>query len=290
MSNEWYEIEKEKAKEQVLNDKEILELARLVARIENHYGFPVDVEWTREGNRLFITQSRPITTLTKTESSQAEKIWIPIIRRRGESVLMTSYLLTAYQDQYHQEILHLPRGIHDTKYLDGVVIVEANDIGKFESNLAERLTAEYLAFFISKCRLESDRLLRTAHEIRSKTPYTSMTNSELHSLFTTYSNDVIRVMPFLFGIVVLEGALQKELEVKLTRHCQQYNIKADPKSYLASLIFPKEKNTPSLAIIELYQLASQVHTNSSLRKLFDLEPNTALMQLKEKIPAIYEKI
>jgi len=222
-------------------------------------------------------------------SKKTKKIWIPIIQRRGESLLMTSYLMTAYQDQYHQEILLLPRGIHDTKYLKGIVIIEANDFGAFESSIAARLTPEYLAFFISRCRHEADSLLYTAHKIRSKMPYNTLTNTELLLLFTTYSSNVIRLMPFLFGIVTMEGVLQKELKKKFITHCQQYNIKADTESYLNSLIFPQKKNIPSLAISELYELAADVHSNSSLRKLFDTEPAIVLPQLKKKFPAFMSK-
>ena len=38
-------------------------LAKTVLNIEKHFGYPVDVEWTRKGKRLYILQSRPITTL-----------------------------------------------------------------------------------------------------------------------------------------------------------------------------------------------------------------------------------
>ena len=61
--NEWKKIPAEKARRQKLSDKEIIELAKLVVKIEKHYGFPVDVEWVREKGKFFITQSRPITTL-----------------------------------------------------------------------------------------------------------------------------------------------------------------------------------------------------------------------------------
>jgi len=116
-----------------------------------------------------------------------EKIWIPVIKRKGAPVLFYSYILTAYNDRYYQEVLLLPRGIHDNKYLDGVIVLEANDAGILEHNLAERLTPEYLSFFVTKCRHESDRLLRTAREIREKAPYSAMGNAELAVLFTTYS-------------------------------------------------------------------------------------------------------
>ena len=47
----------------VLNPAEAVELATLGARIEAEYGYPVDVEWAREGRRFWILQARPITGL-----------------------------------------------------------------------------------------------------------------------------------------------------------------------------------------------------------------------------------
>lgn len=48
----------------VLSDEEILELSELVIKIEKHFGFPCDIEWAFEGDKIFILQSRPITTLS----------------------------------------------------------------------------------------------------------------------------------------------------------------------------------------------------------------------------------
>ncbi|NMC51246.1 hypothetical protein GYA54_00765 [Candidatus Kuenenbacteria bacterium] len=48
---------------QKLPGKKIIELAKLCGQIEKHYGFPCDIEWAMEKNNLYITQSRPITTL-----------------------------------------------------------------------------------------------------------------------------------------------------------------------------------------------------------------------------------
>ncbi|WP_346293250.1 phosphoenolpyruvate synthase [Sphaerothrix gracilis] len=47
----------------VLNDDEILQLARWAVLIENHYGCPMDMEWAKDGNsgELFIVQARPET-------------------------------------------------------------------------------------------------------------------------------------------------------------------------------------------------------------------------------------
>lgn len=43
-------------------------LARLGARIEDHFGAPQDVEWVRAGGNFWIVQSRPITALPEPEA------------------------------------------------------------------------------------------------------------------------------------------------------------------------------------------------------------------------------
>jgi len=48
---------------QKLPDDKILELAEICLKIEKHYNYPQDIEWAAEKNKLYITQSRPITTL-----------------------------------------------------------------------------------------------------------------------------------------------------------------------------------------------------------------------------------
>jgi pyruvate,water dikinase len=47
----------------VLSDSEIMTLARWAARIETHYGLPMDIEWAKDGlsGELFILQARPET-------------------------------------------------------------------------------------------------------------------------------------------------------------------------------------------------------------------------------------
>ena len=61
--NEWHNISKEQGEKQVLSDKEILELSKVILLIEDYYGFPVDIEWAQEKEKFYILQSRPITTL-----------------------------------------------------------------------------------------------------------------------------------------------------------------------------------------------------------------------------------
>ncbi|MDO8460772.1 MAG: phosphoenolpyruvate synthase [Nanoarchaeota archaeon] len=58
-------LDKEKAKEQVLNNHEIKLLAQYAKQLEEHYKKPQDIEFAIEGDNIFIVQSRPITTFYK---------------------------------------------------------------------------------------------------------------------------------------------------------------------------------------------------------------------------------
>ncbi|WGW06013.1 phosphoenolpyruvate synthase [Tropicibacter oceani] len=51
----------------VLDDAEILALARMAAVIEDHYGQPMDMEWARDGEtrKLYIVQARPETVQSR---------------------------------------------------------------------------------------------------------------------------------------------------------------------------------------------------------------------------------
>lgn len=62
--NEWRELSEAEGNKPALTDEQALELAELVLKIERHYGFPCDIEWAFEAGTFYITQSRPITTLS----------------------------------------------------------------------------------------------------------------------------------------------------------------------------------------------------------------------------------
>ena len=64
----------EKVRAQKLSDKEIVELAKVVKSIEDYYKFPQDIEWAIEEGRIFIVQTRPVTTIEKVRKVEEKKI------------------------------------------------------------------------------------------------------------------------------------------------------------------------------------------------------------------------
>ncbi|HET7099167.1 MAG TPA: phosphoenolpyruvate synthase [Patescibacteria group bacterium] len=61
---------------QKITDEEIIKLAKISQKLQDHYYFPQDTEWAKEKGELYIVQTRPVTTMNtkyKTQNSKEEK-------------------------------------------------------------------------------------------------------------------------------------------------------------------------------------------------------------------------
>jgi phosphoenolpyruvate synthase/pyruvate phosphate dikinase len=97
--NEWKGIPESIGSKQVLSDKEILKLSEIILKIENHYGFPCDIEWAFEKNKFYIIQSRPITTFATNQEIQKKSIdYIRMFESSGMPFLITSISLGYYKN------------------------------------------------------------------------------------------------------------------------------------------------------------------------------------------------
>jgi pyruvate,water dikinase len=56
---------------QKLQDKDIIALAKIAKTIEGLYQFPQDIEWAKEEGKLYIVQTRPVTTLGLPKEAEA---------------------------------------------------------------------------------------------------------------------------------------------------------------------------------------------------------------------------
>jgi pyruvate,water dikinase len=78
------EVDSERRSSQSLLDKEIVELAEMAKRIEQHYGKPMDIEWATEKSlpfkgEIYIVQSRPETVWSQKEVK-------PVVEPRGSAL------------------------------------------------------------------------------------------------------------------------------------------------------------------------------------------------------------
>jgi len=64
------EVPEDKKNATVLRDEEILKLAEIGVLLEKHYGIPQDCEWGIENGKIYMLQSRPITTIKKIKKEE----------------------------------------------------------------------------------------------------------------------------------------------------------------------------------------------------------------------------
>jgi pyruvate,water dikinase len=70
----------------VLSNQDILALGRWACVIEEHYGYPMDMEWAKDGEsgELFILQARPETVQSRKEASA---FWSYRIKSKGRKLV-----------------------------------------------------------------------------------------------------------------------------------------------------------------------------------------------------------
>lgn len=138
--NEWRDIGEPKASTQVLMSEQILELAELVILIENHYGFPCDVEWAYESGKFYIVQSRPITTLGNTpqtpkdSNTPSPQNYIRMFANKSFAYLFSSIFLKYYDNLGVASIADgeswmsfLPKSSHTQTLKDGAELYTSEE-------------------------------------------------------------------------------------------------------------------------------------------------------------------
>ncbi len=61
--NKEIKLSKKEGSRQKITDAQIKDLATLAKKVEKHYYFPQDIEWAIEKNKLYLVQTRPVTTI-----------------------------------------------------------------------------------------------------------------------------------------------------------------------------------------------------------------------------------
>lgn len=89
-----------RATARVLSAEEVRAVADLGRRIEQHYGAPQDIEFALEAGNIFITQTRPITTLSAAAapSAQRKADSAPLVRGLGAGAGVASGTVRVISD------------------------------------------------------------------------------------------------------------------------------------------------------------------------------------------------
>jgi pyruvate,water dikinase len=127
---------------QKFSDDDITALAKIGKRIEDHYAFPQDIEWAKEGDDLFIVQTRPVTT---TKGNRKNKS----MTGTAETPLLTGSPASPGVASGPARLIHQSTEID--RVLEGDVLV------------AEMTTPDYVPAMKRAAAIVTDRGGRTCH-------------------------------------------------------------------------------------------------------------------------------
>ncbi|MES2014221.1 MAG: PEP/pyruvate-binding domain-containing protein [Patescibacteria group bacterium] len=198
--NEWVNLSSEKGKEQEISDEQILELAELIIKIENHYGFPVDIEWATEGGKFYITQSRPITTLSNDSPqsflqeemniiSSEDKKWILGEKIPNSDIFFFQIPFRQFSNESsysfiegHRNVLAVFNGFEMDFYVD------ENDSGRFARSILEALAGRpgFGEELNEKIREWSYAMIEFAKKVEDMN-LTTLSNQEICNVYDEHS-------------------------------------------------------------------------------------------------------
>lgn len=249
-NNDWVNIPEPKASSQVLLKDQILELSKIIIGIENHYGFPCDIEWAFEGGKFYIVQSRPITTLSNTggivsDSStksdvvaSARKInWVHWVDRPLGPFILTLNMSVAGHDYYENLGLHDPDFGYETSLYQYPIFYYSKELEERNTKALERYLDKRTVFDLSD-------LLENTHEKNVKaikgliakplSPKEKL--AETREILRTYS-------PFLWLNISLEKHYQDLIDKEFPKY-----VKGDIKQFVGEASIPSKKNAYNIML------------------------------------------
>lgn len=140
-------VASEDQEKQKITDEQIIELAKLALKIEEHYGHPEDTEWGIENGKVYMLQSRPVTTLGEPkvkEGSQESPA-----DNGDKKVLLKGQAASTGMNFGPVKIIHSPSEID--KILEGDVLV------------TEMTTPDYVPAMKRAAAIVTDAGGRTCH-------------------------------------------------------------------------------------------------------------------------------
>jgi len=207
--NEWKEIS---GSEQKLSDAQMIELSKLVVKIEQHYGFPVDVEWALEKKKFYIVQSRPITTLAEKKPTEEREKVTP---SQYHKLMNRSFPLIYFEGWYKGERFGLPNISKDSMFFDPLFIYQKNKgtdvLYNFTDNIQNpALLVEYFIKHAHRLKSLTEEHLKNYQQLiklsKNKTDFSMKKLKEIFS-FT------LEMHPVLTAMVVIGNHSEERAEI-----------------------------------------------------------------------------
>ncbi len=286
-------ISSQEAHLQKLSDEYIIELADFAKKIESHYWKPMDIEWAVEGEKLYILQARPITTLKEDLSCDLFEMFIKSIdQKKLYPPLTTSsifvqtctslyqpYVKKYFQDNKPMNVLTLHYLGKTWTYLDSVKLESLSE-EMFYKFLTKKISKE--SFFIEFDHYKNK--IDLAYKKGSYKRIKSLSDSDLEDFMKEVIANFLELDAMsLFSLVVDQSFLEKHFSLYTqgkvlasdfyTKSSEVPIISFDKKQYRDFLLTIATESTKS----EMYEKLQYIGTSYS-KYLFLDEIETFLSQ------------
>ncbi len=218
-------------------------------------------------------------------------IWIPVLKRKGASVLLQTYINLGESYEYFRKSLGIKFGFENHIYLDGEIYLELNELKALEAIIKKKMkNPDFLPLMVKKCYSQSKNLLKIAQKTSEIKNLKEKTNKDLEKLFLDYSEEVLKTTPFMNFIVVIAEALQEEISSRIKKILEQRGEEEKLDEYLKTFIFPPKENYPARAVRELIETAALIQKNRDLKRLFRRPSKEILRKLENKHLSLSRKL
>ncbi len=223
----------------ILTEEQIKQLADLANKIETHYGKPQDIEWAIAGNKLYITQSRPITTLTdpipNKAPSESKIDWV-MITQKNYPMFSRYWILEAFRIDMKQA---LGREFTNFKNLQSGVYADKQQFEELQTLLIQRLEKDSANIWklCEEWEKACDTSIATAKKLTGK-QLSSLSADQLLELV----EEIVRQLRASAAYIFLHHTLSPYFEAKiLSLLAERSDHSAKKGEYFQSLTTPKRQ-------------------------------------------------
>ncbi len=289
--NEWIDLEEEKGQLQVISDSEVLELSKIIKRIENHYKLPQDIEWAYADNKFFITQSRPITTLKIEEEKWYKKYNWTVVAKDFNSPFFRNNIWTNFSNLSAQKF-NIPKTLLGIKSQNNTIeyIADLNTWEKTHNELVSRAENDF-DYINREIIQKTDELGKSFNKWSHKNIHTENLNNksdeELINIYETFTEKQAELYAHGVLLPLLDfrdfGYIDKNLRDILKETVSEKDFDA----YYTLFTEPAENSFAQDQSEDLLKLISKYEANEEWKE--DVK-NLSNSELKNKYPKFWSDL
>ncbi len=201
---------------EILQSAQVSELVKQAQIIEQHYGKPQDIEWAFSGKKLFIVQSRAITTISTASSIE----WATTVARR-HTPLFLSLAVSGQDSKLIKQQTGLPISFTHIRRNGLAFQFDKQELAAARAVVHAAVEKDGLTFFetyADRCYQSCQKLLETAEKV-AQTPLASSPEAAKKQLQPYFEAAVSHASHLLVMILVqfeLEDFLNAFVGGKIT--------------------------------------------------------------------------